>query len=357
MLAPDGHVLAYSTTLYPGTSNAADATVVRVQSGESRSGIDIPVRFQKGMRVSGIVTDATGPVPNLVVRLGPPDVVTSQLEWLGESRAITDAAGRFTFLGVSPGRYLLKTAHFTGTRGTPNAASTWAEQQLTVGDADPAELAVKLQGGTEARGRVEFRGTPPEASERIYLMLRPVAAMSWNTLGAEVRPDGTFTTGSDPPGRYELYASSASGWRNIEVSQRGRIAGDFIVELGAGGISDLVVTLSKTPIRLSGAVTDGQGSPDADAAIIVFPADTTLWREGIFHSRRVQRVNPTPEGSFSVTALTPGDYYLAAVNAGLTMEWKDSVFLEHLIPGAIRVTLHEGDDKTVAVRTFTPRAR
>jgi Carboxypeptidase regulatory-like domain len=358
VLAPDGRVLTYSTTLFPGTSNAADATLVRLQSGESRSGIDIPLRFQPGMRVSGIVTGAGGPVPNLAVRLAPPDIATaSMLEALGEARAITGADGRFTFLGVSPGRYLLKAAQVSGDRRTPDSFSTWAEQPLAVGDTDIKDLAVTMRGGTEVRGRVEFRGTPPETSERIFLMLRPIAAESWNTLGAEIRSDGTFTTGSDPPGRYEIYASSASGWRNIEVSHHGKILGDFIVELGTGGISDLVVTMSRTPCRLSGAVTGGQGSPDADAVIIVFPADTSLWREGIFQSRRVQRTYATNQGAFSMNALTPGEYYAAAVNARVATEWQDAAFFERLIPGAVKVALGDGDDKTVALRTFTPRAR
>ena len=358
VLGPDGRVLTYSTTLFPGTSSAAEATLVRLQSGESRGGIDIPLRFQPGMRVSGIVNGATGPVPNLPVRLAPPDVVTSpQLELLGESASITDSAGRFAFLAVSPGRYVLKAALFSGEMRSPGAVSTWAEQQVTVGEADITDLAVTLRGGTEARGRVEFRGTPPEASERIFLSLRPVAATSWSTLGAEVRADGTFTTGSDPPGRYELYASSVSGWRNIGVSQRGTILGDFIVELGPGGISDLVVTMSRTPCRLSGAVTGAQGSPDTDAVIIVFPADTTLWREGIFQSRRVQRAYATNEGAFNMNALTPGEYYAAAVNSRLALEWQDAAFLERLIPGAVKVTLGDGEDKTVALRSFTPRSR
>lgn len=358
VLTPDGRVLTYWRTLFPGTASAAEATLVRLASGESRGGVDIPVRFQPGWRVSGQVTGPNGPLTNVAVRLVAPDVAeSSSLESLGESTAITDGNGRFTFLGIAPGTYSVKAALYKGTStGQPDTTALWAEQLLTVGDTSVEGVEVTLRGGAGAQGRVEFRGTPPDASERMFISLRPIAAESWMSLRGEVRPDGTFTTGASFPGRYELYGGSA-GWHVTEVTQRGKTLGDYIIELGPDGTSDLVVTLSKASRRVSGTVSDAQGLPDLDANILVFPADTVLWREGIFHSRRVRLAPVSAAGAFEFIGLARGEYYVVAVNARLASEWQDPGFLERVIPGAIKISVADGDDKTAALRTFTPRAR
>ena len=72
-ISPDGRILGYATTLYPGTSNAADATIVTIGSGESRTGVDMPIRFSPTTRVSGVVTGSDGPIKNLGIRLLPPN--------------------------------------------------------------------------------------------------------------------------------------------------------------------------------------------------------------------------------------------------------------------------------------------
>ena len=90
-----------------------------------------------------------------------------------------------------------------------------------------------------------------------------------------------------------------------------------------------------------------------DAAVIVFPADSNAWREGIFTSRRARKVHTTSAGAYEIATLAPGDYYLAAVSTRLALNWQDPEFLERLIAGATRVTLGAEDEKTVPLRTIT----
>ena len=99
----------------------------------------------------------------------------------------------------------------------------------------------------------------------------------------------------------------------------------------------------------------------------MFPADTTLWREGIFSTRRMRFRHATSAATFELDALPPGDYYIAAVSARLTAAWHDPPFLsqaleaqgllERLIPGATRFTLGDGEEKTISLKTFTPQDR
>ena len=50
--------------------------------------------------------------------------------------------------------------------------------------------------------------------------------------------------------------------------------------------------------------------------MIVFPADSNAWREGIFTSRRARKVHATSAGAYEIATLAPGDYYLVAVSRG-----------------------------------------
>ena len=42
---------------------------------------------------------------------------------------------------------------------------------------------------------------------------------------------------------------------------------------------------------------------------------------------------------------------------GMRIDRADPSFLERLIPGAVRITLAEGDDKKMSLKTFVPRER
>jgi hypothetical protein len=296
-------------------------------------------------------------MPNLTLYLVPPNAPDpSGIDSSGSAKALSDRNGRFTFLAVSPGPYLLRSVFFDRSAGTEPGDPIWAAQALTVGEADINGLTVTLKRGARVSGRVEFAGTPSPPTDRLIILPRPVGAGSWSSSSATVRADGTFATGGDPPGRYELLAGS-NQWRVIKVARGGTAFPDFTFVLGSVDVTDLVVTLSKTPSRVSGTITGLQDQRDPEADVIIFPADTNLWRQGFTENRRVQLGHASPAGVFEIGLLSPGEYYIAAVNTRLTLEWRDPHFLERLIPGATRVTLGDGDQKTVALRTLTPRGR
>lgn len=361
VVAPDGRLLSYATTLFPGTSNVRDATIVTLGSGESRTGVDLPIKFAPTVRVSGVVSGPAGPMANLMLRLVPPQAADADsFEPLGAATAMSDRDGRFTFLGVSPGPYVLKSVFFDRTQERSGlGAPIWATQTLTVGNTDIRNVAVTLKPGTRLTGRVELAGPSAAVTpaDRLSIMLRPIAADSWTASIADVRTDRTFTSGGDPPGRYEVYSASAGNWRVTGVSRGGKVYPDYVIELGADDLTEMVVTLSKTPRRITGTVVGSQGAADTEADVIAFPSDASVWREGFFQSRRVQRVRASAAGTFEFTELAPGEYFLAAVSARLTREWQDPQFLERLIPGATKITLGDGDEKTVALKTFAPRSR
>jgi hypothetical protein len=393
LIAPDGRMLTYPTTLYPGTPTLGEAIVIPLGSGEDRAGVDLPIRFAPAVAVSGIATGPDGPMANLTVNLMPPsgatdwDYETTQtatglLNWrrrIGVPQAITNASGAFRFLAVSPGAYAL-TAEFhtfpppaSGTVGF----SLWASQPLTVGDHDVASLAVTLTPGAHVSGRVVFtdqgQELPPgnltswstptmSGTARVQVNLLPIGAETFG-IGAgpsRVAPDGTFSTvGSAKPGLYMVHAYGPPGWTFAFVSRGGKLAPDDVIEVDAADVTDVVITFTKTPTRVSGSIAGVNGAPDDNADVFVFPADTTLWREGIFPpaTRRVRMLPAMSGGTFDLSGLPPGAYYLAAVATRFVGDWQDPAFLDRLTPGATRITLGAGETKTVPLVTITPRDR
>ena len=370
ILSPAGKVLSYATTFFPGTQAPAEATVVTLGSGEERPAVDLPLRLQPMVRVSGAVTGPDGPMKRLEVRLVLPNsAYPTDGEPVGASTAITDSNGAFTFLAVPPGHYELQAwsyASFGTFEPNTTPPPAWAVQDVTVGEADIAGLAVAMKPGIRVRGRVELKSSQGSATRDLQssVHLQPLGAEQWRPSLGRSAADGTFETGGDPPGRYQINASPTpqnaapnARWTLLGITRGGKPIADSILDLDAE-VSDVVITFSDRANRVSGSVVDANGAPGVHSDVIVFPADTELWREGIFpNSWRVRKVHATSNATFDVSNLQPGQYYMAAVSSRLTGEWQDPRFLERLVAAATRITVGDGEERTVALKTITPGDR
>ncbi len=356
--APTGQALTFANVLYPGSSRLEDATIVTVGAGESRTGLDIPVRFVPGVRVSGVVTGPDGPMKHMAVRLTPPGIDVNDFDPSGIATAITDAQGMLTILAVAPGEYTLIAAWMQYDESTSAGRILSAAQPVVVGDSDLTGLTLTLQPGVSVSGRVEFKGAAGRPTQRLSVNLQPIRATSWRTLPGVVQPDGTFRSGGNAPGRYIVNISSLPGWFRQSATLASKPLLDEIVELGSSELTDLVITFGQATNGVSGTVTDASGDPDAFASVMVFPADSALWREGIvLHSRRTRTVKATSKGAFELSALAPGEYYIAAVTARVLASMQSPQFLERLIAGATRITLGAEGSRTVTLRSITAAGR
>jgi protocatechuate 3,4-dioxygenase beta subunit len=359
-IAPDGRRLMYSNTFSPGTDNPEDATVISLTSGASRTNIDVPIRLSPAVSVSGTATGPNGPIGNLAIRLNPQYRLTSTtFSPVGTSSAVTDANGRFTFPAVTPGPYNL-TAQLAIFSETGSIPALFATQSLTVADKDLSGLAVMLRPGIHVSGRVEFTGanaTVISNSQPFVFSLQPVGTDLWRTLPVRITSGDTFTTAGDPPGRYVPSVNTIVGWALQSISRGARRLPDDVIELESDDITDLVLTFSKNLTRVSGSIVDPSAAADADADVIVFPADTTLWRNGVMTNRRERGMHATPAGTFQFTGLAPGAYYIAAVGARWSGDWRDPEFLESVIEGATRFTLGDGAEQRLVLKTIVPRGR
>jgi transcriptional regulator GlxA family with amidase domain len=93
---------------------------------------------------------------------------------------------------------------------------------------------------------------------------------------------------------------------------------------------------------ISGHVTDATAAPVTDYSVVVFPTDRTKWSET---PRVLRLVRPAQDGSFEVSSLAPGEYWVAATDpmngTDASGDWLKPETLEQLSFRATRVTLTE----------------
>jgi hypothetical protein len=406
----DGKVFTYPSVFYPAASVLSQATVLSLASGQERSGVDFQLKLMPSVRVSGTVMGPEGPARNFGVKLFPAGAEEFTTDsGIEAASTATDASGSFTFLGVTPGEYILKglrvpralstssssmtMIEVSGPNGMimgmsssngatapppplPTEPSLWATMPVSVGERDLAGLSVALRPGARVGGRIVFEGTreppSPDQVQRASIQINPVGGSTsiQFLLGPKrVETDGRFSSVGFPPGRYMVSASmpgvlggapgtapgSAPTWTLKSATRGGRDVSDEGLEIGAEDVSDIVMTFTDRTTELSGTVLDAKGQPDKGASVVILPADSQAWKQGVMNARRLRSIRTTTLGGYSVANLPPGDYLVAAVSTDTLGEWQDPKVLEKVAAVATRFTLGDGEKKAQALSTRTIR--
>jgi hypothetical protein len=99
---------------------------------------------------------------------------------------------------------------------------------------------------------------------------------------------------------------------------------------------------STASAAISGHVTDATSAPVSNYTVVVFPTDRTKWS---VTPRLLRLARPAQDGSFEVSSLPPGEYWVAATDpvdgADVSGDWLTIETLDRLSFRATRVTLTE----------------
>jgi hypothetical protein len=95
-----------------------------------------------------------------------------------------------------------------------------------------------------------------------------------------------------------------------------------------------------------GTVIDALKRPVLDATVVVFPTNESL--RG-FQSRFIRSARPDQEGRFRLSALPPGEYLAIAVQGLEDGQASDPEFMAAVESQAVRLTVDEGETKSVTL--------
>jgi hypothetical protein len=134
--------------------------------------------------------------------------------------------------------------------------------------------------------------------------------------------------------------------KSIVVGQADVTDGGFELR-GTEQIANARIVLTDRLSELNGTVTL-RNQEAKDASVIVFADDASLWT---FPTRYVRMARADAQGQFTLRGLPGGASYLvAAVDSLDEGEWQDPEFLERLREPASRVTIRDGETKTLALQ-------
>ena len=369
----DGKLFAFQSVYYPSAPSPAQATAVKVSSGELRSNIDLQLRVIPTARVSGTVIGPKGGVGRANVRLLATGA-DAALNNAGVDIASTTTGkdGAFTFLAVPPGEFIVSVvqaarpqlpAEMSGNAMLALMASMGggdepmhARSPVVVTGADVTGLTLNLREGFKLSGRIEFQGqTPRPAQAMIQNMLsltvtqldgRPDFGFDGGGRGSRPDANSAFKTSGYPPGRYLLSTNGAPpGWIVKSITVNGRDASIEPFTLDAD-IADVVITCVDTPSAVSGTVRSPTSGP-LTATVLLFPADTRGWIASGMPARRLRNMRASRTGAFSTASLLAGDYLIVAIDDADMGDPQDPAFITKIAGVATRITVAEADKKTV----------
>jgi hypothetical protein len=214
-------------------------------------------------------------------------------------------------------------------------------------------LVFTLAPPRQVSGRIVFDSASVRPPEPGAVQLRTSGSGSCRAGEAKVKDDLTFTMRL---GGYRCWlAPSARNWYVRSVMSGNRdVTIEGLALDGAAPLDDLVVTFTDRTAKLSATVTDASGQPASEFVVVVFPADRSRWPKSQHtweqrnRSTRVEGPGRTGEASF--TSLFAGDYLVVAVSPDDADPSPEREWLEQLESLAQRLTLTEGEARTMALK-------
>ena len=362
---PGGPVRVYPTIFSPASRSTTDAEVVSLRSGEERTGVNVQLALVATATVSGAVVGPEPPPPGLAVRMQP-DYLSELTTDRGFESGIasTDSAGRFVFLGVTPGQYSLRVAAAIGAQNSPERRELAGAASLTVNEGDARNVVITVDRGVTVSGRIAFDGAlpppRPEALQRFAIRLDPAdpgVHRSPTAFRAAVDRTGSFRIADVRPGKYVVKFSASAedrrameGWESAGATLAGRDVSTRPMTVQSD-VSGIVLTLSDHAGRVSGVVHDASGRPDPSACVMLFTTDRELWVDSGSTNRRIRGIRAAEDGTFVIQVVHEGEYFLSAIPEEDAANWDDPRVLDLVARRATRVIVGDNERKTVSVTT------
>ncbi len=166
-LDANGRVRAYPTTYYPNATSAARASIVTVEAGDERNGLDIQLQSIPLVGIAGTLTGPNVPEAHFGVRLASAEEAVSGTSAQQDAAVTaTDGSGGMTMSTVDYGP-----AGRGGPPPLPTDPALWAEMPISVGDDPVTGVHLQLQVAPTVSGRMVFEGAAVQpAADKLQAM-------------------------------------------------------------------------------------------------------------------------------------------------------------------------------------------
>jgi protocatechuate 3,4-dioxygenase beta subunit len=346
----DKSAQGYVPEYYPGIPELSKATTVAVKAGEEVSSVDIPLRPVNVFSLRGKVHNTVGKNSEIGVFL---ELVpkNSGLLWGRfdtENTFPKNKEGSFEFSEVLPGSYILML------QWSDEGKTYRARQDIEVGNADVEGVSLTIAPGMTINGRVTWEGKPSiERDEfEVYVSGADGSDARYGGESAKVAPDGTFSLTNVSEGNYRLepYGESPDCFlKAVRYGSSNVLEDGFKAQRGSD--ASLEVTISSRGARVKGSVVDADGLPAAGVWVVLVPDEAHRNQRRLFKQKTTDQY-----GHFELRGIAPGDYKLFSWNEVEQGAWEDPDFLKRFEDKGEKVSLQEGDAKSVdlvAIKTAT----
>jgi len=343
--------LSYSPTYYPGTPNLAEATPVSLALSQDSKATDIALSMVRSSTINGAAFDSDG-------RLFAGGTATLSQTIGGLSLiALTTTIkpdGSFSFAGLTPGDYLVQATASTGVPGS-DAPAEVASTRVSLVDGDQADIRLFAQKPISVSGRI----VPDESSRwsPSSFQLRAVSAsgddpMPPNGIAWRIRDDWSFEARLPKGVMLLRVAAGPPGAVLKSVMLDGAEVADAGLDLTkATEVRGVEVFLAPRASELTGDVKSRDGAKVTDFVVVAFAQDRDRWKH---QSRYYGGSRADASGQFRIRGLPPGDYFVAAVDSIDVGQATDPEVLSALAAVAAKVTIGEGESKTVSLVLSSP---
>ena len=350
--------VVYPITWFPAAASESEAQPLTLVGGEERQADfhlnPTPAVHLRIPRPDSAAAAASAPGRARPLRPATINRVSTDGSGMGNYTLTSDSGTGWEFGGLAPGIYEV---HLPGPDGQGDGDTRQIEIRsggsglVTLEGSTPlTQVAVQVDGIPDSDlSAVEF--VDAETGRRILAM--PPAGRRGRRRGDEDQEGADEEPGSGriallPPRTYDVVVTARSDAYLSGLDAKGAKAAGTRVTI-AGGSPSLRLHMARGRGTLSGfALLPDR--PGEGALVLLVPV--TLGAPG--NTLPVLRDQANSDGSFRLTAVTPGKYILLAIDNGWDVHWKDPQSLERYLLKGIALDVQPSSKLTETIPAQSP---